>query len=116
MILTPDELAELELLMPSTAAKIRAAQEADLRSQTFVAEDEEEERVPFEESNFTGVILNSDGTPRTDPAIRDNDTRPEPGQCPACARGGSPRAGALHSCGLPNPFIRGRDTGPTGMG
>lgn len=109
MILTPDELAELELLMPEAAAKIRTAQEEALRSQTFVVPDDEEDPIVYEDQPVTGIVVEN-----PEPNARDRDTEQSLVECPACSRGGTPRAGAPHVCGLPSPPQPERATWPGG--
>lgn len=88
---TDAELAELDVLMPEMAKKVR---EERLRIKQLEAE--EDEQPVFEDQPVTPLVTESG-------EAFDMDTVLPPNVCPACDRGGTPRAGAPHTCGLPNP-------------
>lgn len=100
MNLTPEELEKLRLVFPEVAAK--------LSNEVAVAVAEEDivdDPVDPGVNTFDGVIRAESGEGR------DYDTMLPSTVCPACARGGVPRRGALHNCGKPNPYIQERNYG-----
>ena len=98
MNLTPQEIEQLRATLPELAAKIEAAQSAEtarLEELSLLDTEAPARPQPDPEVAFTGVIvIAGDGERDQDPVERG---------CPACARGGTVRRGAPHTCGLPNP-------------
>lgn len=98
MNLTPQEIEQLRATLPDLAAKIEAGQaaEAERLSELSLLDTEAPARPqPDPEVAFNGVIvIAGEGERDQDPVARG---------CAACDRGGVPRRGAPHSCGLPNP-------------
>lgn len=93
--MTEDELAALDVVSPTAAAKVRA-------EQSVMDEDDDEDfKIEFMPPP---VLVNENGE-------RPRDSMVPAGVCPACERG-APRRGAEHNCGKPTPgFMPRREYG-----
>lgn len=96
MILTEEELAMLERVLPAAAERYKAEQV----ERAAIMEDDDEP-VVFVDQPISAIVTESG-------EARDADTVLPADVCPACERG-SPRRGAPHTCGLPSPYYAPRE-------